>query len=88
LLPDPVAAVWGAQHHNLLPVDKDPKHSKTFLVLDVGGYVTQLSIVQKDIVLNHFTLQWGGETPIELLVSQTLAPWQRCKHRPVLPWEN
>jgi molecular chaperone DnaK (HSP70) len=68
LLPDPVAAVWGAQHHNLLPVDKDPKHSKTFLVLDVGGYVTQLSIVQKDVVLNHLTLQWGGETPIELLV--------------------
>jgi molecular chaperone DnaK (HSP70) len=68
LLPDPVAAVWGAQHHNLLPVDKDPHHAKTFLVLDVGGYVTQLSIVQKDVVLNHLTLQWGGETPIELLV--------------------
>lgn len=68
LLPDPVAAVWGAQHHNLLPVDKDPHHHKMFLVMDVGGYVTQLSIVQKDVVLSHLTLQWGGETPIELLV--------------------
>jgi hypothetical protein len=68
LLPDPVAAAWGAHHHNLLPVNKDPHHSKTFLVLDVGGYVTQLSIVKKDMVLNHSTLQWGGETPIELVV--------------------
>jgi hypothetical protein len=30
LLPDQVTAVWGAQHHNSLPVDKDP-HRKTFL---------------------------------------------------------
>jgi molecular chaperone DnaK (HSP70) len=68
LLPDPVAAVWGAQHKNLLPADGDPHKPKTFLVMDVGGYTTQLSIVQKDVVLNHLTLQWGGETPIELLV--------------------
>jgi molecular chaperone DnaK (HSP70) len=68
LLPDPVAAVWGAQHHNLLPTDQDAHHARTFLVMDVGGYVTQLSIVQKDVVQNHLTLQWGGETPIELLV--------------------
>jgi molecular chaperone DnaK (HSP70) len=68
LLPDPVAAVWGAQHKNLLPLDEDPHHPRTVMVIDVGGHVTQLSIIQKDVVLSHLSLPWGGETPIELLV--------------------
>ncbi|GKY98317.1 hypothetical protein MPSEU_000789300 [Mayamaea pseudoterrestris] len=72
-LPNPVAAIWGAQTRGILPTDDEKiKKAKTFLVVDVGGMVTQISIVQKDIVLGSLSIPWGGETYIQILVELLL----------------
>lgn len=73
-LPEPVAAIWGAQHFKLLPTkqNKDDK-SPVILVMDVGGLATTMSIVQNDIVLGSSTLdKIGGETFVEQLVGRIL----------------
>ena len=73
-LPEPVAAIWGAQHLKLLPTkqNKDDK-SPIVLVIDVGGLTTTMSIVQNDIVLGSSTLdKIGGETFVEQLVGRIL----------------
>lgn len=67
-IPDPVAAVWGAQQQNLVAVDTDPRACQVLLVIDVGGCATQLSIVSKDVVQQSTSIDWGGETVVELLV--------------------
>jgi molecular chaperone DnaK (HSP70) len=59
-VPDPVAAVWGAQAKDLL-VSLDSK----VLVVDVGGYLTQLSIVERDRLRASLVFPWGGETVVE-----------------------
>jgi molecular chaperone DnaK (HSP70) len=74
LLPDPVAAIWGAQTRNLLPTDQDTPH--TFLVIDVGGSTTQVSVVQKDIARGYLSVPWGGETFIRLLIDYLLQEGQ------------
>jgi molecular chaperone DnaK (HSP70) len=61
-VPEPVAAVWGAQFHNLLP------ENPTALVIDVGGWTTQFSVVNNDKVVDSITIPWGGEVMIEQLV--------------------
>jgi hypothetical protein len=72
-LPDTVSAVWGAQTRNILPADDDDqKTAKTFLVVDVGGMVTQLSVIQKDVLLGALSIPWGGESYIQLLVELLL----------------
>ena len=72
-LPNPVAAVWGAQTRGLLPTDDDNVHkAKTFLVVDVGGMVSQISIIQKDVVLGSLSIPWGGESYIQILVELLL----------------
>jgi molecular chaperone DnaK (HSP70) len=70
LIPEPVATVWGAQFHNLLPTSlpKDMAAMASYCVLDVGGYSTQISIVQNDRVWHSVTIPWGGENIIEQLV--------------------
>ena len=77
LLPDPVAAVWGAQYEGMIPVGTsktDAKRSQyshhKVLVIDVGGIVTQLAIVEKDRVLASCMVPWGGETLVELAVER------------------
>jgi molecular chaperone DnaK (HSP70) len=73
-LPEPVAAIWGAQHLKLLPMkqNKDDKHP-VILVVDVGGLATTMSIVQNDIVLGSSTLdKIGGETFVEQLVGRII----------------
>jgi molecular chaperone DnaK (HSP70) len=62
-LPEAVAAIWGAQARSILPND-----DLTTLVVDVGGFATQLSIVQKDIVVYSSTIPWGGELMVGELV--------------------
>jgi hypothetical protein len=72
-LPNPVAAVWGAQTRSILPTDDDNVNkTKSFLVVDVGGMVTQISIIQKDVVLGSLSIPWGGESYIQILVEQLL----------------
>ena len=65
-LPEPVAAIWGAQKKFLLPAVDET--GRTTLVIDVGGHTTQLSVVKKDMVLSSIALPWGGERWIQLLV--------------------
>lgn len=65
LLPEPVAAVWGAQVKGLLPTDLD---DKTTLVVDVGGFTTQVSLVQRDRLLHALAIPFGGETLVRLAV--------------------
>lgn len=66
-VPEPVASIWGAQHCNILPTDLS-SHDNVCIVVDVGGFATQVSAVRHDVVLYHATLPWGGERWIELLV--------------------
>ncbi|GAX13644.1 hypothetical protein FisN_14Lh345 [Fistulifera solaris] len=66
-LPEPVAAVWGAQWKSLLPTEEG-RVGRTTLVVDVGGKSMALSMVQKDVVLSSITLPWGGERWIEIMV--------------------
>eukprot|EP00977_Amphora_coffeiformis_P021384 scaffold9272_cov195-Amphora_coffeaeformis.AAC.1 len=66
-VPDAVAAVWGAQTKGLIPMDEDGKANK-ILVVDVGGYLTQLSIVEKDRLQSSLVFPWGGETLVEKAV--------------------
>lgn len=76
-VPEPVAAVWGAQFQNLLP------ENPTALVIDVGGWTTQLSVVNNDKVVDSITLPWGGEVMIEQLVG-ILQEESTQKHNPPL----
>ena len=67
LLPDPVASIWGAQTRGLVPVETEaesaskPDHPPTMMVIDVGGMTTQLSVIQRDIILYASTIPIGGE---------------------------
>ena len=66
-VPDPVAAVWGAQTKGLIPMDEEEKANKV-MVVDVGGYLTQLSMVEKDRLQSSLVFPWGGETVVEKAV--------------------
>lgn len=66
-LPNPVAAVWGAQSKNLLPEDYDGKTNKT-VVIDVGGETTQFSMVERNLVKYTISVPWGGESLVRLVV--------------------
>lgn len=71
-LPEPVAAVAGAEYYNLLP-PKNTSSGTAVLVIDVGGKSTCLSIVgggdDNAGVLHSTTLSsFGGDTFIDLLV--------------------
>jgi molecular chaperone DnaK (HSP70) len=67
IVPDPVAAVWGAQSQGLIPMDDGDKPNK-ILVVDLGGYLTQLAIVEKDRLQSSLVFPWGGETLVERAV--------------------
>eukprot|EP00527_Entomoneis_sp_CCMP2396_P004878 CAMPEP_0198140132 /NCGR_PEP_ID=MMETSP1443-20131203/3338_1 /TAXON_ID=186043 /ORGANISM="Entomoneis sp., Strain CCMP2396" /LENGTH=467 /DNA_ID=CAMNT_0043802469 /DNA_START=364 /DNA_END=1763 /DNA_ORIENTATION=- len=74
VVPDAVASVWGAQREGLLPSsalassssEKDHDND-IIMVIDMGGFVTQFSIVQRDVVVKSLALPMGGETVVELL---------------------
>lgn len=70
-IPEPVAAIWGAQQVNLLPDGIETP----VLVVDVGGHTTNISLIQKNIVIQSLSLpKFGGETfvheIIQLIVDQ------------------
>ena len=66
-IPDPVAAIWGAQQLKLLDDVETP-----ILVVDVGGHVTTLTVVQKNVVLAHVFLKFGGETLVQQVMHYIL----------------
>ena len=68
LIPEPVAAIWGAQQQNLLPnALKGP-----ILVVDIGGFRTTLSIVQKNLVQTSVSLNFGGEIYADKVVHEII----------------
>ena len=70
-IPDPVAAVWGAQTMGLLPTPNSKAAAPVILVVDVGGTATTLSLVQHDVVLTSSTInRLGGETFVQQLVDR------------------
>jgi Hsp70 protein len=75
-VPEPVAAVWGAQMMH--DASRLPELAKTdsVLVVDVGGWTTQISVVQNHRVTGSTTLAWGGEVAVEHCAKllQKLAP--------------
>ena len=65
-LPEPVAAIWGAQSLDLLPTKQSKDDAPLYLVLDVGGLATTASLVQHDRVLASSTIErMGGETMVQ-----------------------
>ena len=72
-VPDPVAAIWGAQSLGLIPEPetKEDALSNLILVMDVGGLATTLSLVKQDKVISSTTLQEiGGESFVQQLVNK------------------
>jgi molecular chaperone DnaK (HSP70) len=70
-VPEPVATVWGAAHHNLIAtssLSKDDAAAVAYGVVDVGGYTTQVAVVQNDRVRYAATVPWGGEHIVEQCV--------------------
>lgn len=63
-IPEPVAAVWGAQVHKDLPLH-DLK--KPVLVVDMGASVTSLTVVEKDLVTANVTLDFGAQTYVDAI---------------------
>eukprot|EP00980_Cylindrotheca_fusiformis_P026075 scaffold15305_cov126-Cylindrotheca_fusiformis.AAC.13 len=73
-VPDPVAAVWGAQILELMPTPQTKEDSQSsILVIDIGALVTNVSLVKNNIVVASCTLdKFGAETYVEQLVSYVL----------------
>jgi hypothetical protein len=63
-IPEPVAAVWGAQVHKDLPLH-DLK--KPVLVVDVGATQTSLTLVEKDLVTATVTLEFGAQAYVDAI---------------------
>ena len=73
-VPEPVAAIWGAQALDLIatPESKDQKASS--LVVDVGGLASTISLVKDDKVVAFVTLDGiGGESLVQGLVNRIVA---------------
>ena len=69
-VPDPVAAIWGAQSVNLLPTptSKEETAKACTMVVDVGGLASTISIVRKDQVIGTVSLNnIGGESYVQQL---------------------
>jgi molecular chaperone DnaK (HSP70) len=74
VIPDPVAAIWGAQALDLLAVPSHKEDAPMILVVDVGGLTMTLSLVQRDVVLASSTIdQVGGETYVQQLVQRIVS---------------
>jgi hypothetical protein len=74
-VPDPVAAIWGAQSVNLLPTpsSKDEVKVASTLVIDIGGLVSSVSLVRQDRVLGTSCLDnVGGESYVQQLAERIL----------------
>ena len=70
-VPDPVAAIWGAQLVSLLPTPSSREEIVTTstLVVDIGGLASSVSLVR------HLPALCRGKSPIPLL------RWRSFRHR-------
>jgi molecular chaperone DnaK (HSP70) len=74
-VPEPVAAIWGAQALNLIPTPKSKEEntSSSTLVMDIGGLASTISLVREDKVVWAVTLDGiGGESLVQQLVERIL----------------
>ena len=71
-VPEPVAAIWGAQALDLIPTP-ETKEPKSTLVVDIGGLASTISLVRDDKVQAFVTLGGiGGESLVRGLVDRIL----------------
>ena len=63
-IPEPVAAVWGAQIQGDLPLHD---MNTPILVVDMGANATSLTIVEKDVVLANATLDFGAQKYVDAI---------------------
>mmetsp|Transcript_18965 Transcript_18965/g.21430 ORF Transcript_18965/g.21430 Transcript_18965/m.21430 type:complete len:546 (-) Transcript_18965:84-1721(-) len=74
-VPEPVAAIWGAQALGLIPVPKSKEEDISFstLVMDIGGLASTISLIREDKVIWSVTLDGiGGESLVQQLVNHIL----------------
>ena len=73
-VPEPVAAIWGAQELNVIPTPQSKEeNTSSILVIDVGGLSTTISLVREDRVEAYVTLyKVGGESYVQQLVKRIL----------------
>jgi molecular chaperone DnaK (HSP70) len=74
-VPDPVAAIWGAQSVNLLPTpsSKEEIATTSILVVDIGGLASSVSLVRQDRVIGTSCLDnVGGESYVQQLSERVL----------------
>jgi hypothetical protein len=77
---EPIAAITGAEHYNLLPLAGS--EGQSVLVIDVGGQSTSISLVSgdKEKVLHSTSLPFGGDTFIDALVSHLIRNFDGFQH--------
>jgi molecular chaperone DnaK (HSP70) len=74
-VPDPVAAIWGAQSVDLLPTpsSKEEIATTSTLVVDIGGLASSVSLVRQDRVIGTSCLDnVGGESYVQQLCERVL----------------
>jgi len=74
-VPEPVAAIWGAQALGLIPIPKSKEEniSSSTLVMDIGGLASTISLIREDKVIWSVTLDGiGGESLVQQLVNRIL----------------
>lgn len=75
-VPEPVAAIWGAQTLNMIstPESKEENKSSSTMVVDVGGLASTISLVRDDKVAAFVTLDGiGGESLVQGLVDRIVS---------------
>ena len=74
-VPEPVAAIWGAQELGILPTPQSKEeNTSSTLVIDVGGLASTISLVKDDKLVYYVTLyKVGGESFVQSLVDRILA---------------
>ena len=79
LVPEPVAAIWGAQQQ------QQPQLllTGTILVVDIGGFRTTVSMVQKNVVQTSVSLGFGGELYTDMVVGEILNNSPMLKQDPM-----
>eukprot|EP00536_Pseudo-nitzschia_multiseries_P009058 jgi/Psemu1/241768/estExt_Genewise1.C_2450020 len=74
-VPEPVAAIWGAQALNLIPTPETREENSTnsAMVMDVGGLASTISLVRDDKVVASVSLDGiGGESLVQQVVDRIL----------------
>jgi len=72
-VPEPVAAIWGAQALNLIPTPESREQNSSILVVDIGGLASTVSLVQDDKIVAFVTLDGiGGESLVQGLVDRVV----------------